>query len=63
LKTRKSLQKNLVAKTAIQKGEIFSDENVIAKRTGGEGISPVKYTSVFGQRAKKAFQANEIIVL
>tara|TARA_B110000503_G_C7163915_1_gene421038 strand:+ start:685 stop:1731 length:1047 start_codon:yes stop_codon:yes gene_type:complete len=61
LKTRKSLQKNLVAKVAINEGELFSDENVIAKRTGGEGISPINYKSVFGKSAKKAYRVNEII--
>ena len=63
LKTRKSLQKNLVAKVDIKMGEILSDENVVAKRTGGEGISPIKYKEVFGSEAPKAFSTNEVITI
>ncbi len=63
LKTRKSLQKNLVAKKEINEGDLFSEENVIAKRTGGEGISPIDYKSVFGQKATLPFKINEIIRL
>ena len=62
-KTRKSLQKNLVAKTVIPKGTVLSDANVIAKRTGGEGISPIEYKQVFGTTAIKDFNANDIITL
>ena len=63
LKTRKSLQKNLVAKVEIKMGDIFSDENVVAKRTGGEGISPIEYKKVFGSEAPKAFNRNEVITI
>ncbi len=63
MNTRKSLQKNLVAKTRILEGEILSESNVIAKRTGGEGISPIDYKQVFGQKANKSFNTNEIITL
>jgi N,N'-diacetyllegionaminate synthase len=63
LKTRKSLQKNLVAKIDIKMGDILSDENVVAKRTGGEGISPINYKEVFGSKAPKAFSRNEVITI
>ena len=63
LKTRISLQKNLVAKVEIRMGDILSDENVVAKRTGGKGISPIKYKEVFGSKAPKAFSRNEVITI
>jgi len=59
--TRKSLQKCLVSKTEIKKGEKFSLENIAAKRTGGRGISPIQYKELLGKIATKDYSANEII--
>ena len=59
--TRKSLQKYLVANCSIKKGDFFSVDNVIAKRTGGVGISPLYYTNVIGKRAGKDYRENEVI--
>jgi len=59
--TRKSLQKCLVAKQAIAKGEEFSLDNLTAKRTGGKGISPIRYRELLGHKAQKEFKKNEII--
>ncbi|MEQ8907580.1 MAG: N-acetylneuraminate synthase [Vicingaceae bacterium] len=61
--TRKSLQKCLVAKQAIQKGEAFTEANIIAKRTGGKGISPLRYRELLTQKAKRDFAENEILEL
>lgn len=61
IKTRESLQKCLVAQCAIQKGEIFSEENIIAKRTGGIGISPIYYQDIIGKVAQKSYTMDEII--
>lgn len=61
VKTRASLQKCLVAKTAIQKGELFNTENMIAKRTGGEGVSPIYFDELVGQVAPKSFHKDDII--
>jgi len=60
-KTRKSLQKCLVAKCKIDKGEILNSNNLIAKRTGGEGISPMYYNDILGKIANKNFDKDEII--
>ena len=59
--TRASLQKCLVAQCVIQKGEIFSEENIIAKRTGGIGISPIYYQDLIGKVAQKVYTMDEII--
>ncbi len=60
-KNRKSLQKYFVAKDKIQKGDVFSEENVCAKRTGGLGISPIYRDSLFGTVAKMDYEVNDII--
>ncbi|MGD1844584.1 MAG: N-acetylneuraminate synthase [Salibacteraceae bacterium] len=62
-KTRQSLQKCLVAKAPIAKGEAFSTENLVAKRTGGRGISPMRYYDVLGQTASRDFGVDDIIEL
>lgn len=59
--TRNALQKKLVAREPIKKGEIFTLENLVAKRTGGRGISPIYIRQVIGQPAARSFQQNEII--
>lgn len=61
LRTRASLQKGMVATRAIAKGELFSTENIIGKRTGGKGISPLYFYEVVGQPAPRDFEANDII--
>lgn len=61
--TRKSLQKCLVASREIRLGETFSEENIVAKRTNGEGISALYYDSVIGMMAKKHYEEDEIIEL
>jgi N-acetylneuraminate synthase len=61
LKTRKSLQKCLVADYDIKKGDSFSNRNIIAKRTGGEGISPLYYRQLIAKKASKNYNKNDII--
>lgn len=61
LGTRKSLQKCLVASKEIKVGEIFSEDNLVAKRTGGVGISPLRYKELIGKSSKTNFNTNEII--
>ena len=59
--TRKSLQKCLVASEKINKGDKFSENNIIAKRTGGVGISPINYYDLVGKEANKDYEKDEII--
>jgi sialic acid synthase SpsE len=61
--TRKSLQKCLVASKPIKKGESFTAENIVAKRTNGIGISALYFDEVIGKVAKKNFEFDEIIQL
>lgn len=59
--TRKSLQKCLVANKAINKGDTLTEDSFIAKRTGGNGISPVNYKKLIGLKASRDYVLNEII--
>lgn len=59
--TKKSLQKCLVALKEIKEGEEFTLDNIVAKRTGGKGISPLNYRTIVGTKAKKYFAVNELI--
>ncbi len=60
--TRKALQKCLVAARPIKKGEIFSEDNLSAKRTGGCGISPILFLSLEGKASIKDYKKDEIIM-
>jgi N,N'-diacetyllegionaminate synthase len=60
-KTRKLLQKCMVATQNIKKGEFFSEDNIIAKRTGGIGISPIYYMSIIGKKSNRNFKKNEVV--
>lgn len=61
--TRKSLQKCLVANQVIKRGETFNADNIVAKRTNGEGISALYYDNIVGKIAQKDYVLDEIISL
>lgn len=53
-------RKSIFAKTDIKKGEVFSENNIIAKRPGN-GLSPMKWNEIIGQKAIKDFLIDEMI--
>lgn len=53
-------RKSIVAKTIINKGEIFSELNITTKRPGN-GISPMKWDYVIGLVAQKDFNEDDLI--
>ena len=61
LSNSESLQKNLVARRKLKKGSILSEDDILAKRTGGEGISAIKINSVLGRRISRNFEVDQII--
>jgi len=61
LNTRKSLQKCMVASQDITKGNLFNSDNLVAKRTGGVGISPIDYESIIGKESHRNYKKNEVI--
>lgn len=56
----KIIRKSIVAKTSIQKGEIFNENNLTVKRPGN-GISPMYWDKVIGKVAKKNYQKDDLI--
>jgi len=56
------VRKSLVALRSIQRGEIFSSQNVGVKRPG-TGISPMLWHDVIGRVAHRGFSADELIEL
>jgi N,N'-diacetyllegionaminate synthase len=61
--TRNYLQKCLVAAKYIAEGEAFTEYNIIGKRTGGRGISTLRYKEILGRTARRHFYKDEIIEL
>ncbi len=62
-RTRASLQKALVAAQPIAAGEPFSADNLVGKRTGGRGISPLYFRELLGRQAPRDFAEDEIVEL
>lgn len=55
-------RKSLMASQAIKAGEVFSAQNVTAKRPG-TGISPMRWDEVIGRTAPRNFATDELIEL
>jgi N-acetylneuraminate synthase len=53
-------RRSIVASTDIRKGELFSPNNLTAKRPGA-GICPGMLRSLFGKKSKLSFRKNELI--
>ena len=53
-------RKSILAKKAIKKGQILTEEDIVIKRPGN-GISPMKWDEVIGSVAIKDYQIDEII--
>lgn len=54
-------RKSIVAKTAIKKGDIFSESNITCKRPGN-GISPMYWYKVLGKVAESDFELDDLII-
>lgn len=62
LKNMEIARKSIVAKTVINKGDIFSESNITTKRPGN-GISPMHWDEVIGQVAQDNFNEDDLIKL
>lgn len=60
MKNKKIARKSIVAKTNIKKGEIFTQDNLICKRPGN-GISPMEWYKILGEKAEYDFKEDELI--
>ena len=54
------VRKSLVASQPIEKGEVFSSENITAKRPG-TGVSPMMWDEFMGRIAQRNYAADELI--
>jgi N,N'-diacetyllegionaminate synthase len=59
-KNKPVARKSLVASRAIKAGEVFTTENIAAKRPG-TGISPMRWDEIIGKKARRDFLADELI--
>lgn len=55
-------RKSIIAAVNICWGELFTEKNLTTKRPGN-GISPMRWNEVIGNRAKRDFQEDELIEL
>jgi N,N'-diacetyllegionaminate synthase len=62
IENAKVTRKSLVASKDIATGEIFSEDNLTAKRPG-TGISPMKINQIIGTVSPRSFVVDELIVL
>lgn len=53
-------RKSIVAKQAIQKNDVFTEENLTIKRPGS-GISPMRWDEMIGRIAQKNYNMDELI--
>ncbi|MEG2717706.1 MAG: N-acetylneuraminate synthase, partial [Eubacterium sp.] len=53
-------RKSIVANCDIEKGTVFTVENLTTKRPGN-GISPMKWNEILGQKATRHFKEDELI--
>ena len=54
------LFRSIVASKKINKGDIFTEENITCKRPGN-GISPMEWYNILGKTAEKEFDIDELI--
>ena len=62
LEMRPIARKSLVANHRIQKGDIFTPENIAIKRPGN-GISPMQIDKILGTKSKHSFEESDLIKL
>lgn len=62
LKNREAARKSIVAKKTISKGDFLTTENITVKRPGN-GISPMKWDEVIGQKSNRDYKMDEMIEL
>lgn len=60
MKNRDVARKSIVANKDIRKGEVFTEDNLTAKRPGN-GISPMQWNDVIGLKADKDYEQDEMI--
>jgi len=60
IKNKTAARKSIIAACPIRKGDVYTEANICIKRPGN-GISPMDWYSILGQRANRNYQADELI--
>lgn len=60
LRNRDVARKSIVARKAIKKGDVFTEDSITTKRPGN-GISPMRWNDVLGTQAVRDFEEDELI--
>ncbi len=60
VKNRDIARKSIVARTAVKKGEVFTEENLTTRRPGS-GISPMRWHDFIGKKSAYDYKENEPI--
>ena len=60
IKNIKSIRKSIYASKIINKGEIFTKENISIKRPFN-GVNPMKINTIYGKKAKKKYFIDDLI--
>jgi len=63
VENRNKLRKFIVAREDIKQGDIFSNQNLTAKRTGGVGMEPVMWNSLLNKKSTENFNKDQPIIL
>ena len=61
-KNMKVARKSLMCKDPIKKGQIFTEDNLVAKRPG-TGLSPKLWDELIGRKSNKDYDKDEMIEL
>jgi len=59
-KNKDLVRKSIVAKRTINRGDIFTEENICVKRPG-TGLSPMKWYDILGKKANKDYQEDDLL--
>ena len=60
LKNKPIARKSIVAAKDIRKGETFTEQNLTVKRPG-DGISPMRWDEIIGQKAERDYKADKLV--
>jgi len=60
LKNRSVVRKSLVASTVINKGDLFSEKNIVIKRPG-TGKNPMLYWDIINTESRQNYAPDEVI--
>lgn len=55
------MRRSIVANTKINKGELFTEQNLSVKRAGGYGLPPELWDFIINKSAQRDYKEDELI--